>query len=285
MTEAAYDGGVGEPRSEWLTQRPAPPVAPFVERYVGYRLEGFPAGVHRGLPSRHLTFIVSIGPQIDVVAQTDPAQASRTYRAVVSGLQASPALIAHDGFQEGVAFELTPLGCRALLGLPAREIWNASLELEELAGPIGVELWERLQLTPGWPERFAICDEALARLATDRRVEPALDRSWRLLTGSAGTVGMADLARTVGWTRQHFARRFAGEFGLSPKLAARVVRFDRARRMLQAPFLSIAQVAQACGYYDQSHLARDFRELAGVSPARLLADDLPSVQDGEGLLR
>jgi len=282
VTEATYDGGVAETRSEWLTRRPAPPVAPFVERYVGYRLEGFPAGVHRGLPSRHLTFIVSIGPQIDVVAQTDPAQAPRTYRAVVSGLQASPALIAHDGFQEGVAFELTPLGCRSLLGLPAREIWNASLELEELAGPIGVELWERLQLAPGWPERFAICDEVLARLATDRRVEPALDRSWRLLTESAGTVAVADLARTVGWTRQHFARRFVGEFGLSPKLAARVVRFDRARRMLQAPFLSIAQVAHACGYYDQAHLTRDFRELAGVSPARLL-DDLPSVQDGDGL--
>jgi AraC-like DNA-binding protein len=260
-------------------------VAPFVERYVGYRLDGFPAGVHRGLPSRHLTFIVSIGPQIDVVAQTDPAQAPRTYRAVVSGLQASPALIAHDGFQEGVAFELTPLGCRSLLGLPAREIWNASLELEELAGPLGVELWERLQLAPGWPERFAICDEVLARLASDRRVEPALERSWWLLTESAGTVAVADLARTVGWTRQHFARRFAGEFGLSPKLAARVVRFDRARRMLQAPFLSIAQVAQACGYYDQAHLTRDFRELAGVSPARLLTGDLPSVQDGEGTLR
>lgn len=272
---------MGETRSEWLTRRPTPALAPFVERYVGYRLEGFPPGLHRGLPSRHLTFIVSIGPEIDVVAQTDPAQAPRTYRAVVSGLQASPALIAHHGYQEGVAFELTPLGCRSLLGPPAHEIWNTSLELDELTGPVGAELWERLQPAAGWPERFAICDEVLARLATDRDVEPALDRSWRLLTESAGTVTVADLARTVGWTRQHFARRFAGEFGLSPKLAARVVRFDRARRMLQAPFLSIAQVAHACGYYDQAHLTRDFRELAGVSPARLLADDLPSVQDGE----
>ncbi len=266
-------------RSEWLTQRPAPALAPFVERYVGYRFEGFAPGLHRGLPSRHLTFIASIGSQIDVLAQTDPAQAPSRYRTVIGGLQASPALISHNGNQEGVAFELTPLGSRALFGLPARELWNLSLELEDLVGPAGAELWERLQLSQAWPDRFAICDELLGRLATGDSIEPAIGRSWQLLTASAGTVPVAEIARTVGWTRQHFGRRFLGEFGLSPKLAARVVRFDRARRMLQAPFLSIAQVAHACGYYDQAHLTRDFHELAGVPPGRLLADDLPSVQD------
>jgi AraC-like DNA-binding protein len=273
---------MAEPQSEWLTRRPAPALAPFVDRYVGYRLEGFPPGLHRGLPSRHLTFIASIGPPIDVVAQTDPAQAPGRYRAVISGLQASPALIAHEGAQEGVALELAPIGSRALFGMPARELWNTSLELEDLSGPVADELWERLQLAPTWPERFAACDDVLGRLLTGDSVEPALARSWQLLAASAGTRPVSEIAGRIGWTRQHFARRFAGEFGLSPKLAARVVRFDKARRLLRAPFLSIAQVAHACGYYDQAHLTRDFTELAGVPPGRLLADDLPSVQDDDG---
>ena len=273
---------MAEPQSEWLTRRPAPALAPFLDRYVGYRLEGFAPGLHRGLPSRHLTFIVSIGPPIDVVAQTDPAQAPSRYRSVISGLQAAPALIAHDGSSEGVALELTPIGCRALFGMPASELWNTSLEVDDLAGPVGAELWERLQLAPTWADRFAACDHVLGRLLTGDSVEPALARSWQLLAASAGTRPVSEIAGTIGWTRQHFARRFAGEFGLSPKLAARVVRFDRARRVLQVPFLSIAQVALACGYYDQAHLTRDFTELAGVPPARLLADDLPSVQDDGG---
>ena len=273
---------MAEPQSEWLTRRPAPALAPFLDRYVGYRLEGFAPGLHRGLPSRHLTFIVSIGPPIDDVAQTDPAQAPSRYRSVISGLQAAPALIAHDGSSEGVALELTPIGCRALFGMPGSELWNTSLELDDLAGPVGAELWERLQLAPTWADRFAACDHVLGRLLTGDSVEPALARSWQLLAASAGTRPVSEIAATIGWTRQHFARRFAGEFGLSPKLAARVVRFDRARRLLQAPFLSIAQVALACGYYDQAHLTRDFTELAGVPPARLLADDLPSVQDDGG---
>ena len=269
----------------WARRKPAPALAALVEGYVGYRMTGFPPGVHRGLPSKHLTLIVSIGPEIDVVAQTDPTQAPERYRCVVGGLQASPALIAHQGHQEGVAIELTPLGSRALLGMPARALWNTSLELDEVAGAAGRELWERLQEVGSWKERFATVDDVLGRLLRDDPLEPALRRSWQLVASSGGTAPVAKIARTIGWTRQHFARRFADEFGLSPKLAARVVRFDRARRMLQTTpaFVSIAQVAAVCGYYDQAHLTRDFVELAGCPPARLLAaEDLPSVQDSGG---
>lgn len=273
-----------ESTAAWLTRRPAPALAPLIESYVGYRMTGFPAGVHRGLPSRHLTLIVSIGPEIDVVSQTNPAQAPQRYRAVVGGLQASPALIGHDGNQEGVAVDLTPLGSRALFGMPARVLWNASLELEEVAGAAGRELWERLQEAAGWEERFAAVDDVLCRLLRDDPLEPALRRSWQLVTSSGSAVPVAEIARTIGWTRQHFARRFADEFGLSPKLAARLVRFDRARRILQRTpsFVSIAQVAAVCGYYDQAHLTRDFVEFADCPPGRLLAEeDLPSFQDAD----
>ncbi|HEX6381270.1 MAG TPA: hypothetical protein VF180_08505 [Acidimicrobiia bacterium] len=51
-----------EPRSEWVVGQPLPPLRPYVERYCGYRMAGFPAGLHRGVPSRHMTLIVSIGP-------------------------------------------------------------------------------------------------------------------------------------------------------------------------------------------------------------------------------
>jgi AraC-like DNA-binding protein len=269
-----------EPLTEWRTCRPAPVLASLVDRYVGYRLLGFGAGLHRGLPSRHMTLIVSIGPEIDVVAQTDLRQAPNRYRCVVGGLQASTALIAHGGNQEGVAIELSPVGCRALFGMPARALWNTSVELDDVVGAAGAELWERLQCVEAWEDRFRACDQVLGRLVGDDSLEPALRRAWQLLVASAGTTQVAELSRTVGWTRQHFARRFADEFGLAPKLAARVVRFERARRMLQTPFLSIAQVAASCGYYDQAHLTRDFVELAGCPPGRLLGEDLPSFQDG-----
>lgn len=272
-----------EARSDSVVRRPAPPLRAFIDSYIGYRQVGMAPAVHRGLPSRHLTFIVSIGRPIDVVAQPDPHQAPASYEFVVGGLQASSALIAHDGNQEGVAIELTPLGCRGLLGMPAQALWNTSLEAGDLLGRLAAELRERLHETAGWDARFAMCDEVLGRLVgTGQPSNPALQAAWRLVVASGGTLPVADLAAEVGWSRRQLGRRFSDELGLSPKLAARIVRFERARRMLQLPSRQpLSAVAGACGYYDQSHLNRDFVELAGCPPAEWLAAEVPSVQDPE----
>jgi AraC-like DNA-binding protein len=266
---------------EWVVRMPAHHLRPYVDRYVGYRLVGYAPGLHRGLPSPHMTFIASIGPPIDVVVQTSQAQRPRTYDCVLSGLAASPAIIAHDGNQEGIAIELTPLGSRALLGIPAGEIWDVSLELSEVAGAPGQELWERLQGVGSWADRFRTCDEVLGTMAGEGEVAADLQRTWSMLVASSGRLSVADLAAQTGWSRQHLSRRFRQEFGLSPKLAARVVRFDRARRMLLSvpAFVSVSQVAASCGYYDQSHLHRDFAELAGCTPTELLREAVPSLVD------
>ncbi|WP_040837866.1 AraC family transcriptional regulator [Nocardia brevicatena] len=271
--------------SQAVAAQPAPPLAAFIDRYMGYHLSGFAPGLHRGLPSRHMTFIVAIGPSIDVVTQADTRQGPDSYRCVLSGLQDGPALIAHHGIQEGVGIELTPLGSRALFGMPASELWNTSVEFAEVAGPIGRQLWEELHEHSSWPERFAACDRVLTQLLVpERTVAPELAWAWRAVVDSDGAVAVGPLAERIGWSRQHLTRRFSVEFGLSPKLAARIARFERAKRMLShtPSFVSVAQVAAACGYYDQPHLNRDFAQLAGCSPTTWLAEELPSVQDPAG---
>jgi len=270
-----------EPTS--AARRPAPVLAGLIEQYHGYRLHGYDPGMHRGLPSRNVTFIVSIGNPIDVAAQTDPRQSPDSYRCVLSGLQATPALIAHDGNQEGVGIELTPVGFRTLFARPARELWNTTVELDDLVGRIGSELWERLQVTPTWAARFEVCDEVLTRLLRPEVPEVAdeLAHAWELLVGSGGTTTVGEISASTGWSRQHLTRRFTDEFGLGPKLAGRIVRFERARHMLQSvpTHVSIAQVAAVCGFYDQAHLTNEFTELAGCTPAQWLrSEELPSFQ-------
>jgi len=64
---------------------------------------------------------------------------------------------------------------------------------------------------------------------------------------------------------------FLREVGLTPKRLARIYRFHAALRGLQATTtLDWAQLALDCGYYDQSHLSRDFREFTGRSPEEVL---------------
>jgi AraC-like DNA-binding protein len=252
-----------------------------VDRYVGYRQEGFAPGLHRGLPSHHLTFIVSLADPVDIAAMPDPGQRPGAHQAFVGGLHAGPALIRHDGNQVGVSLQLTPLGARALLGLPAGALAGSVVDLDDVLGRTAGELVDRLAGATTWADRFAVLDDVLARRLTDA-VEPPPEtaRAWHRLVASGGTVDVRTLAQEVGWSRRHLSERFRVELGLPPKVLARVLRFERARRLLQRPDRpALADVAAVCGFYDQAHLNRDWRELAGCSPTTWLAEELPSVQD------
>src|ERR687893_116708 len=106
--------GTGSAMCSVATRRPHP----VLRRYVGYRMAGFPPGLHRGLPARHLTFIVSIAGPVETVAVPDGSPPP-PLQALVGGLQAGPTVLRHDGDQAGVAVEVTPMGARSLFGLPA----------------------------------------------------------------------------------------------------------------------------------------------------------------------
>lgn len=273
---------VAEPVHEEVFGRPAPALAPWVSRYVGYRMEGFDPGFHTGLPGPSMTFIVSLSDPVDIARFPGDRQSPAAMQAFVGGLHTEPARIAHDGNQHGISVDLTPLGARALLGVPAAALawWTASLD--DVLGPSYRSLADRLASCPTWAGRFAVLDWALLAGAASRRpsVPPAeVTEAFRLLQATGGRITVKEIAARVGWSRRHLAERFGREIGLSPKAAARVVRFDRARRMLQAGGHGLAAVAATCGYADQAHFTREFRDLAGSTPTAWLGEELPYVQD------
>lgn len=70
------------------------------------------------------------------------------------------------------------------------------------------------------------------------------------------------------------------EIGLSPKTAARILRFGRAGRLLRSGHAgSLADTAVTCGYFDQAHLTNDWKKLAGCTPGQWMAEELPFLQD------
>jgi transcriptional regulator GlxA family with amidase domain len=95
------------------------------------------------------------------------------------------------------------------------------------------------------------------------------------LQSSGGQFSVARLAEEIGCSRKHLTVRFAHEFGVTPKALARVLRFDRALRALKRGAPSLAVLAVTCGYADQAHMTREFREFAGAPPAAFLRRALP----------
>lgn len=268
--------------AEWTRRAPASALRGVVEGYLGYRFHGGAPGVQRGIPSRHLTFIVSIGPPIHVVRQTNATQAPGMYRTVVGGLQATSALIAHDGTQEGVAIRMSPLGCAVLFGTPAAELWDLSAELSSVVGRVGDELWERVQNAPSWQARFDACDRVLLTLLKQSRTASGVQSvagAWQDIVAEKGTLAVDELARRAGYSRQRLTRMFHRELGLGPKVASRIVRFDHAVSLLRHPAtrMSLAEVAHVSGFVDQAHMTREFAAMAGHAPRELLAGAIPIV--------
>jgi transcriptional regulator GlxA family with amidase domain len=82
---------------------------------------------------------------------------------------------------------------------------------------------------------------------------------------------IATAADHVGLSSRQFERRFVQAVGIPPKLFCRIQRFQRVFSVLETGKSAWADAAVQCGYYDQAHLIRDFREFAGKPPLALLA--------------
>ena len=268
--------------SSFASHLPSGPLRPFVAAAHGYRVPANPTGLHRGLPSRALTLVIELRAPLRVAGLGDPVAA----HGVLGGLHTRPAFIDASIAQEGLQYGLTPWGARALFGVPAAELRGRALDLGLVLGAATAgRLVERLQAAGDWPERFSLVDQVLehrlrasGRVATE--VAPEVTEAWRLLDLSRGRLPVAAVAEHVGWGRRHLSERFRLATGLTPKEAARVARFEAARRLLTARGRPrVADVAADCGYADQAHLAREWRALAGCSVGTWLREELPFVQD------
>jgi AraC-like DNA-binding protein len=272
---------VADPVVDVAASKPDPALEGLIDNYLGYRYAGLPAGIHRGLPSRRLTFIISLDGPVDMAELPNPEQPSARMSAFVAGLTSAPAIIRHEGTEHGIQIDLTPLGVRHLFGLPAGALANHVVELGDLLGSPSIELVDRLAGAETWVERFAVVDDVLLRQA--REVHPPVPEvlhAWNRLVATEGSVEVGALAREIGWSRRHLGERFRDEFGVTPKVMGRMMRFERARELLQLSSRpSLAEVAATCGYYDQAHMNRDWNQFAGCPPAVWMAEELPSVQD------
>jgi len=265
-----------------LGPQPVPELLrPYVASLVAYDVDLGGPGVHRGLPSTSLTFVLPLDAPLDVSWADEPGSRRASWSSL-SGLHAAPASIHHSGHQTGIQLALTVPGAQALLGLPAAELAGELTDLEA-AVPELAELPERLLAVADWQTRIELVWTALG--AALRRNDPvgARPEIGRALARLTRGVGVAEVADEVGYSRRHLGSLLRAEVGLTPKEYQRVARFERSRALLIAAAadgkVSLADVAARAGYADQAHLTREWVRLAGCPPTTWMAEELPFVQD------
>lgn len=246
----------------------AGPASTGCARAYAYDIADRRPGTHLAVPSPVLTLIVDLGHGLDL---TGPGLPERTtFRTCLSGMHPAPYLVHHDGLQRGVQVDVRPSLVRALTGAPAAELVGEAVELDALHPGLAAALADEVAAAP--PDaRAEAAARVLARFATsEREVQPDAAAAWALLTARRGDVTVAELTERSGWSARYLATRFTAEFGMGIKQAARLMRFDAARRALEAG-APAAEVAVRAGYADQAHLSRDMRAFLGLSPSAYLA--------------
>lgn len=127
--------------------------------------------------------------------------------------------------------------------------------------------------------RFTIAAEILGRrLGARPPVDPEVAYAWRRTLTSRGRVRVDGLADEVGWSRKRLWSRFRSQLGITPKRAARLVRFDHAAHLLAAGHAA-ASVATESGYVDQSHLHREVKTFAGLTPTAVAVAPWLAIDD------
>ena len=84
-----------------------------------------------------------------------------------------------------------------------------------------------------------------------------------------GTLTLDELAAAAGLSKFHFARRFRASTGTTPHEFVLRHRVDRARRLLARTSIPLPEIAQTCGFADQSHMNRVIRRRLGVTPGEV----------------
>jgi AraC-like DNA-binding protein len=233
----------------------------------------------RVLPDGCIELIVHFGDAFESIA--DGADGGRTptrqASSLVVGLLTRPLVLRPPACVETMGIRFRPGGAYPFMSVPLAELTDSTVSLDDLWGAPGRRLIDRLGDARDDQARLEIVTQALtsrltARGSSARDSDPLIDTVVASLVRTAGRAGIADLADRAGVTTRHLQRRFQDRVGVSPKVLARILRFQNTLRHREAATpIEWAHVAVACGYADQSHLIREYAALAGETPASLLA--------------
>lgn len=152
--------------------------------------------------------------------------------------------------------------------LDSTAIWQDSIERIHAA-----------MFTATTEERLAFAEKFLLEQFQPRKVDQTVLKCVDAIIRDSGAVSIEALADELHTGRRALERRFLAAVGLTPKLLARIVRFNKALQLISDnDFSSFTSVAHEGGFYDQAHFIRDFKDFTGLNPRQYFAENLDLVR-------
>src|ERR1051325_1155985 len=247
----------------YLQWRAGFPLAPYVEKL--WCCEEYKAAhrQERVLPSGCFQLIINL--------------AAGRAASIVVGMRTRHSILETASIQSVIGVVFRPGGAQAFFDPAADEFFDRAVPLDQLWNSASGNVRDRLVEAPGPAARLRALEAELhRRLGEPRELHSAV----RYALGAFGrdplVTGILEVARDTGFSRRRLTGLFREQVGLTPKLYCRLRRFGQVvSRIASGAPINRTQVSLEGGYYDQAHMAHEFREFSGISPGAWLASDRP----------
>jgi AraC-like DNA-binding protein len=189
---------------------------------------------------------------------------------IVVGPQVTPVDIELPRDHRAVMIGFQPGGLYRFLGIPMKEIFDDGFDgFDILDKDISFLIDELKEIKQPDSINDKVQAYLLKKINRAREVLP-FDRAIRQLQTAEEKNPIDNVARDACLSIRQFERKCNERLGMSPKLFSRVARFSKAYRMFETnQQLTWTQISHYCGYFDQMHFIKDFREFAGISPSTM----------------
>lgn len=245
--------------------QPTKLLAPYIKQYWFLRIEAVKHGFQRSIPAGCIALVFHKGNKI--ISSFHKGMQPQSY---MSG-QISTYSDIEFSFLDMVIILFQPIGCRMFFPYSMEEFTNQNIGIDLLDKTDLVELEEKINEASDTQQTVRLIEEYLL----NRLSKNILCNASRIMTTvqniNEGEVNISVLSQTACLGYKQFKRIFAEYVGLNPKDFIQITRFRKAFNILQTnPQISISKVAYDCGYYDKSHLIKEFKMFTSYTPKQLL---------------
>lgn len=259
---------------------PSPSLRHFIQTYVHIAIRT-DAVLHRPIPARTAQAVEFTFGDPYRIHQTYGSSVESAHPVAIIGSQTYRRVeLEMSGHIETFIVVFQPAGVMHLFSIPGVELTNEHYDACGVVGRRLSELAGRLSETSTFGARMSIANQFFRTRVDEPRRLDHLASVAREVIRQRGCVRIIDLADQTGLGLRQFERKFTNEIGMSPKMYARIVRFEAAVSVkTQSPKMSWTEIACDLGYYDQMHMVHDFRRLSGESPTSIAAQLEPFIEE------
>jgi len=259
----------------YLSHIPSPPLDRYIECL--FYMEGWmPSHREKMPPTPALNLQINLGEPFHMYHSDSAASAislSESWLGGLYGVHHSVDWTSHLRLY-GVRFK--PNGAHPFLSFPLSEIYNQVVPLDAVWRRWASEIREQLHAVPSIEAGLILFERWLrTRLRETPKTtddQNVVEYAIAAMRQKHGTLSIQKLSNQIGISQNHLGTLFKRLVGTSAKELARLYRFEHVLRSVAHTHpVDWTKIAQRCGYFDLSHLNKDFVAFTGDNPTDYLS--------------